>query len=250
MCRQGMPRGKGRQAGKQCKRVLRIPLRFCRMPYSVYPSCEKFILWPDTEGDDAGQLFVDNCYAFGFLSELTAECVNDRTDDEDASMRMCIMLSIMMMMLLIMRLMPMPMMTISVLGCSANGLEANQSGTHKAQCANKLLSTHLPGELGNTTPSSSSSCSPSSSLSSSSSCADTAIGIEQKQSSSLWLISKAIFVCYSYHFPPSLSLSLPYSPSISLLVLDILNAANLHISRLGALVHNAKSLADRTLPGH
>lgn len=51
------------------------------MPYSVYPSCEKFILWPDPEGD-AGQLFVDNCYASGFLSELTAECVNDRTDDE------------------------------------------------------------------------------------------------------------------------------------------------------------------------
>lgn len=160
---------------------------------------------------------------------------------------MCMMLSIMMMMLLIMRLMLMlmPMMTISVLGCSANGLEANQSGTYKAQCANKLLSTHLPGELGNTTPSSSfPSPSP---LSSSSTCADTVIGIEQKQSSSLWLISKAIFVCYSYHFPPPLPL---YSPSISLLVLDILNAANLHISRLGALVHNTKSLADRTLPGH
>lgn len=214
------------------------------MPYSVYPSCEKFILWPDSEGD-AGQLFVDNCYASGFLSELTAECVNDRTDDEDddahehnadvcyaqhnddAAHYQA---------------------DADVLGCSANGLEANQSGTHKAHCANKLLSTHLAGELGNSIPPPYSRP-PLFPLPSSSTSADTVIGTDQKQSSSLWLISKAIFVCYLYHFPLSLY-SAPPPHSISLLVLVILNAANLHISRLGALVHNAKSLADRTLPGH
>lgn len=160
-------------------------------------------------------------------------------------MRMCVMLSIMMM-LLITRLML--MMTLSVLGCSANGLEANQSGTHKAHCANKLLSTHLAGKLGNSIPPPYSRP-PLFPLPPSSTSADTVIGTDQKQSSSLWLISKAIFVCYLYHFPLSLY-SAPPPHSISLLVLVILNAANLHISRLGALVHNAKSLADRTLPGH
>lgn len=160
-------------------------------------------------------------------------------------MRMCVMLSIMMM-LLIIRLMMMLMMTLSVLGCSANGLEANQSGTHKAQCANKLLSTHLPGELGNSTPSSLPPPFPPLRhlLLQTQSLAQTKSKAHHYGS----LAKQFLCVtCITSPFPFTL---LPHPPSISLLVLVILNAANLHISRLGALVHNAKSLADRTLPGH
>lgn len=61
---------------------------------------------------------------------------------------------IMKMMAIMIMMMPM-MMTISVLGSSGNGLEANQSGTHKAHCANKLLCPNVPKELGNISPSSS-----------------------------------------------------------------------------------------------
>jgi len=167
---------------------------------------EKFILWAD-----AGQLFVDNCYASGFLNELTAMII--------------IMINIMMMKVLMLIL-----MLMSMLSSPANGLEGNQSGEqHKVHCKQVVVHSHLHFHLLSSHP--------------------------------LLLLS---FLCWhsqrkskskAHHYGSLAKQFLCVLFSISIWamawrVLVILNAANLHISRLGALVHNAKSLTVRTLLAH
>lgn len=99
--------------------------------------------------------------------------------------------------------------------------------------ADKLLSTRI-GSVRRKLCSSSSftTTTTSAAAAASSSTLRTQSTAEQKQSSSLWLISKAIFVCYSHFF--ACLCSIPAGSGVaSGRVLVILNAANLHISRLG-----------------